>query len=78
MKTKNFQRKLVLNKKTVVNLNNNEMGVVYGGCDLSYLSCSTLPAKCTCTELCTEFDPCYPVFRTASQCPETWKCPITI
>jgi hypothetical protein len=59
MKTKDFKKKLVLNKKTVANLENNDMGVVKGGCDISYLSCSTLPAKCTYTDLCTQFEPCY-------------------
>lgn len=73
MKTKNFQKKLFLNKKTVANLNNNQMGVVFGGCDQSYLSCSTLPAKCTYTDLCTEFDPCYRPTRI--NCPVTeWTC----
>lgn len=59
MKTKNFKKKLALNKKTVANLNNKEMGIVIGGCDMSYLSCSTLPYKCTYTDLCTQFEPCY-------------------
>lgn len=33
MKAKRFNKKLHLNKKTVANLNHNEMTVVYGGKD---------------------------------------------
>ena len=31
MKSKKFEKKLVLNKKTIVNLGNNELGNVKGG-----------------------------------------------
>jgi hypothetical protein len=36
MKTKKFSKKLVLNKKTVANLNGNEMNLIYGGAPETY------------------------------------------
>jgi hypothetical protein len=39
MKTKTFKKKLTLNKKTVVNLNNSELNDVKGGCATEVQSC---------------------------------------
>ena len=36
MKTKKFEKKLVLSKKTIVNLNGNAMTQVLGGANTSY------------------------------------------
>jgi hypothetical protein len=52
MKTKKLSKKLALNKKTVANLENNEMGVVYGGCVAGTTSCPTSPYKCESIVMC--------------------------
>jgi hypothetical protein len=39
MKSKKFEKKLALNKKTIVNLNNGQLGHVKGGCVDTYPSC---------------------------------------
>ena len=50
MKTKKFSRKLMLNKKTVVNLNGNMMGRVRGGEGNSrYMGPTDCP---NCTQTC--------------------------
>jgi molybdenum cofactor biosynthesis enzyme len=59
MKSKAFKKRLVLNKETIVNLNQSEMAVVYGGedytgnvktceltCTLDTKSCWTLLPTC--------------------------------
>ena len=56
MKTKKFNKKLVLNKKTIVNLKNGQMKKVQGG--KTYPPCGS-----PCTEFCdtwifTICDPC--------------------
>ena|GEM_PF-732395 len=52
MKTKKFNRKLALNKKTIANLNFNEMNVVLGGelTDNCTTDCTQL--KSVCPHLC--------------------------
>jgi len=52
MKTKKIGKKLALNKKTMANLNNNEMDVVHGGCVDGTTSCPTSPYKCESIEFC--------------------------
>lgn len=41
MKTKNFSKRLVLNKKTVANLNNHDMKNIYGGRETGATECVT-------------------------------------
>ena len=64
MKTKIFRKKMVLNKRTIANLNNHEMKDVYGGIDYTHRTnceCNTLRScwtDATCcgpceTESCT-------------------------
>jgi natural product precursor len=51
MKTKTFEKKLSLNKKTVVDLDNREMKKIYGGISTGVYTCY----PCTyamCTEIC--------------------------
>jgi hypothetical protein len=54
MKTKKFDKKLVLNKKTIAHLNKGEMNAVEGG----YVNCITggldtcVPLTATCTSIC--------------------------
>jgi hypothetical protein len=56
MKTKKFSRKLMLNKKTVANLNGNLMGRVRGGyqntqtdsCCLVHTDCPDCTQTCNC------------------------------
>ena len=36
MKTKDFNKKLNLNKSTIVDLSNDEMGALYGGSEYTY------------------------------------------
>jgi hypothetical protein len=64
MKTKTFSKKLELNKKTISNLDNNEMDAVHGGtgetfagftCNLTNCAsvCPTcIPTIMTCPPLC--------------------------
>lgn len=50
MKTKDFKKKLTLNKKTVANLSNGQLGHVKGGCVEGTTSCLTRRLTCdTCT-----------------------------
>jgi hypothetical protein len=51
MKSKNFKKKLVLNKKTIADLNNAQLGLVKGGVIPPTLS--ECAEKCP-TNLCTE------------------------
>jgi natural product precursor len=67
MKSKAFKKRLVLNKETIVNLNQSEMAAVYGGdytkevktceltCTLDTKSCWTLLP--TCESICICPDP---------------------
>jgi hypothetical protein len=70
MKTKKFEKKLVLKKKTIANLNNGQLGQVKGGLlptrtdcltcvDCPTDTCETCPATCnTCAAYCTEYYTC--------------------
>lgn len=51
MKIKNFNKKLVLNKKTIANLNNSQMEAAYGGAAV------TLTDGSACDSVCGS-DPC--------------------
>ena len=59
MKTKTFNKRLILNKRTVADLNNREMSGVHGGFVSYPPECNTNATNCAIT-------------RCASQCPE---CP---
>jgi hypothetical protein len=48
MKPKKFEGKLVLNKKTIANLESDEMNVAHGGMKYTYQQ--------ACTDECTETD----------------------
>ncbi len=65
MKTKKFNKRLTLNKSTVVNLNNSDMSKVYGGE-------WTDPGECIRT---VNFTKCA---NSCTLCPTEWpsKCPI--
>jgi hypothetical protein len=52
MKVKNFRKRLILNKKTIVNLNNNEMKSIKGGVTDTFGECNT--------ENCSEVESCGP------------------
>ena len=39
MKTKTFEKKLILNKKTVAHLDKDEMSVIYGGISTGIYTC---------------------------------------
>lgn len=63
MKTKKFEKKLVLNKKTIANLGNNELGNALGGGipDPTGYTClvETCPTDCgTCYTCPTECNGC--------------------
>ena len=50
MKTKKFSRKLALNKKTIINLSNVQLGKARGGVSgFETGCCHTLLTECTCT-----------------------------
>lgn len=66
MKTKRFDRKLNLNKKTVSNLAKGDMGGVKGGgatyntCYYTCESCDTRLNTCLpCPDIQTEYETCY-------------------
>jgi hypothetical protein len=70
MKTKKFRKKLLLNKKTIANMNNNEMLSVKGGLpntDYTFCTCTwctacgeTVPYSCHSNgvTLCTQDGDC--------------------
>jgi hypothetical protein len=54
MKTKNLNQKLVLNKRTIDNLNNKEMSAIHGGA-ITMDTCGetkTCASYVRCTEIC--------------------------
>ena len=64
MKARKFSKKLVLNKKTIANLNNGEMRIAYGGAPTqvpaypktqpTYKCTPPDPTSCVCTGLVTD------------------------
>ena len=56
MKQKKIDTKLVLNKRTVFNLNHDEMKDVYGGAETGLTVCRT---RCVSNCLCTIDNTCY-------------------
>ncbi len=60
MKTKKFNSKLSLNKKTIANLNNHELNYVRGG--------DTAPSACKCD---SEIAICQPTGACTATCGET-------
>ena len=58
MKSKNFNKKLVLNKRTIADLSNGWLGLVKGGMPepptLLIGKCPHITVTCTCTVPCTE------------------------
>lgn len=66
MKIKKFNKKLGLNKSTVVNLNNSEMGAVHGGLQPT-IDLSNCATNCLCeTVVCTT--------QIGGSCPVTRRC----
>ncbi|MCI0470841.1 MAG: class I lanthipeptide [Candidatus Aminicenantes bacterium] len=61
MKNKNFNKKLVLNKKTIIDLNNNEMNKLYGGVE------TQTPTVCR-TRCVTNCDTCPSVGLRTCDC----------
>ncbi len=61
MKTKSLNKKLVLNKKTVVNLDKNEMSTAKGGWGphTDPVSCATDMRRCTRPLFCDYSFVCY-------------------
>lgn len=52
MKTKRFEKKLVLNKKIIANLNNQEMNAVQGGIDTTPTAWTACNNGATCRFPC--------------------------
>lgn len=77
MKTKKFSRKLMLNKKTVANLNGSMMGKVHGGEGDSQTpanSCCMGPTDCpNCTQTC--YCPTEVTCATCVTCQTCRGCP---
>jgi hypothetical protein len=68
MKTKNLGNRLVLNKKTIVNLNNGQLGNVKGGILTlnTYVTvCTCIQTRCTCP---TQIQTCTCETDEISQC----------
>jgi hypothetical protein len=60
MKTKKFGKRLGLNKKTIANLSDGQMGIVKGG----ILTLNTNETVCTCIQTrctCGSINPCPPI-----------------
>jgi hypothetical protein len=82
MKTKKFSKKLMLNKKTIANLGNDELSQVRGGrvtvtCPIE---CQTNEPRCTAAGCITFVEPycetiidCVPTYWTITMC--TFYCP---
>ncbi len=68
MKTKKFNKKLTLNKKTVVNLDSSNMNGVQGGIVETYYTCPTNLTHCRTR--CATYCPLCPSLDTA--CPDCW------
>ena len=68
MKSKNFSKKLRLNKKTITDLNTNELYNAKGGIDEWYHSIATRCPTCGIYS-CETF--CYSVIAGGGMC---WKC----
>jgi hypothetical protein len=73
MKTKRFHKKLVLNKKTIADLNGYMMGNVHGGIDITNSqtdSCCLVHTDCPdCTQTClTNCNTCGATCVTCSVC----------
>jgi hypothetical protein len=65
MKAKNFEKKLVLNKKTISHLESSELDGVRGGwtrntCYYTCLPCDTALQTCLCPVFQTEYETCDP------------------
>jgi hypothetical protein len=71
MKSKNFNKRLVLNKKTVANLGNNEMRDIQGG----FFADPTKSQLTNCIE--SLISDCISCIITCCVCPTT-LCPATI
>lgn len=56
MKTKKFSKRLMLNKKTVAHLDNNEMKVANGGQDPSAAGMCPTYGKASCPTVCYTID----------------------
>jgi len=63
MKTKKFTKRLNLNKKTIADLNGNEMIKVKGGCSPT-MDISGCPSELTCRRTFT----CHPCPRFTDEC----------
>ena len=58
MKSKKFNKKLALNRRTVANLNKREMGTAHGGLDSVPPQCLTNATNCLLTDCATECPGC--------------------
>jgi hypothetical protein len=80
MKTKNFEKKLTLNKKTIANLNRGQLAQARGGGETtSCYTCDTCLTYCSCTcETCvpTGIDPTQDCNSGHKTC-DTWICAVS-
>ncbi|MCU0288075.1 MAG: class I lanthipeptide [Acidobacteria bacterium] len=72
MKPKNFNKKLMLNKKTVAHLDNNEMNKAHGGVHPSAIGGCPTYGRGSCPTECytVEYNP------NSAPCCAGWLCPI--
>ena len=56
MRTKKFSKKLMLNKKTVAHLDNNEMNAAHGGIHPSLIGTCPTYGKASCPTICYTID----------------------
>ena len=69
MKSKNFSKKLMLNKKTIAHLDNKEMKVAHGGTgDTEEPGCA-VPGTLTECPIPNITNPCYPTTFGQYSCP---------
>jgi hypothetical protein len=72
MKTKKFSKKLALNKKTIADLNNGQLGLVKGGIIPESVLCTPVCLTDTCNTQCGPFTFC-DGFTCYPKCP-TYTC----
>jgi hypothetical protein len=83
MKTKDFKKRLTLNKKTIANLNNGQLAQAKGG--IQTISCDTCDTCETCETCYTYCPPCPPWVPTGIETDtctqhktcDTYLCPIS-
>jgi natural product precursor len=68
MKTRKLNKKLMLNKNTVANLDNHDMGLALGGAETDTCTCACTDEQSICLEKCPLTDTTVPSGITGCFC----------